>query len=70
MEKIKVLRPINVLVKETYLVENIDQETLEAVINYEIEVEDSEVLWDTMEEIGNCQIWNEDFSKQYYQNGV
>lgn len=65
MERIKVQRPINVWIEETYLVENIDRETLEAAINYEIEVEDSEVLWDTMEETGSCQIWNEDFSKQY-----
>ena len=58
MEKIYVQRKVEVWVEDIYRVEEINDETIEAAINYDLDVDDSEVLWDTQIDLGPVQVFD------------
>ena len=62
MHKIHVQRKIEVWVEDIYHVEDLSEETLEKAINNGLDYEESETLWDTMEELGSVQIYDEDWN--------
>ena len=62
MHKIYVQRKIEVWVEDIYHVEDLSEETLEKAINNGLDYEESETLWDTMEELGSVQIYDEDWN--------
>lgn len=62
MHKIYVQRKIEVWVEDIYHVEDLFEETLEKAINNGLDYEESETLWDTMEELGSVQIYDEDWN--------
>ena len=62
MHKIYVQRKIEVWVEDIYHVEDLSEETLEKAIDYGLDYEESETLWDTMEELGSVQIYDEDWN--------
>ena len=62
MEKIYVQRKVEVWVEDIYHVEDLSEETLEKAINNGLDYEESETLWDTMEELGSVQIYDEDWN--------
>ena len=59
MEKIYVQRKVEVQVEDIYMVEEINDETIEAAINYDIDVEDSDTLWETLIDLGPVEVYDE-----------
>lgn len=62
MHKIYVQREIKVWIEDIYHVEDLSEETLEKAINNGLDYEESETLWETMEELGSVQIYDEDWN--------
>lgn len=62
MEKIYVQRKVEVWVVDIYHVEDLSEETLEKAINYDLDYEESETLWDTIEELGPIEIYDENWN--------
>jgi hypothetical protein len=58
MEKIYVQRKVEVWVEDIYRVEEINDETIEAAINYDLDPDDSEVLWETQIDLGPVQVFD------------
>ena len=62
MYKIYVQRKVEVWVADIYHVEDLSEETLEKAINYDLDYEESETLWDTIEELGPIEIYDENWN--------
>lgn len=58
MEKIYVQRKVEVWVEDIYRVEEINDETIEAAINYDLDPDDSEVLWESQIDLGPVQVFD------------
>lgn len=58
MEKIYIQRKVEVWVEDIYRVEEINDETIEAAINYDLDPDDSEVLWETQIDLGPIQVFD------------
>lgn len=58
MEKIYVQRKIEVWVEDIYKVEEINDETIEAAINYELDLDSNDVLWDTQIDLGLTEVYD------------
>ena len=58
MEKIYVQRKVEVWVEDIYHVEDLSEETLEKAINYNLDPDDSDVLWETQIDLGPIQVFD------------
>ena len=58
MEKIYVQRKIEVWVEDVYHVEDLSEETLEKAINYDLDYEDCEVLWESQIDLGPVEVYD------------
>ena len=58
MEKIYVQRKVEVWVEDVYKVEEINDETIEAAINYDLDIYESYVLWDTQIDLGPVEVYD------------
>ena len=58
MDKIYVQRKIEVWIEEIYKVEEINDEIIESAINYNLDPDDSEVLWETQIDLGPVRVFN------------
>ena len=67
MEKIYVQRKVEVWIEDIYRVEEINDETIEAAINYELDVDSSDVLLDTQIDLGPIEVYdrNNNLLKSY-----
>lgn len=65
MEKIYVQRKVEVWVEDIYKVEEINDETIEAAINYDLDVDESETLWETQVDLGPVEVYDKNWSKIY-----
>lgn len=69
MKKIYVQRKVEVWVEDIYIVEEINDKTIEAAINYDIDVENSDTLWETLIDLGPVEVYDEHhkiiYSKKY-----
>ena len=65
MEKIYVQRKIEVWIEDIYRVEEINDEIIESAINYDLDPDDSEVLWETQVDLGPIEIYNKNWNKIY-----
>lgn len=59
MKKIYVQRKVEVWVEDIYMVEEINDKTIEAAINYDIDIEDSDTLWETLIDLGPVRVYDE-----------
>lgn len=59
MEKIYVQRKVEVWVEDIYMVEEVNDETIEAAINYDIDADDSDTLWETLVDLGPVEVYDE-----------
>ena len=57
--KIIVQRLVKVWIEEGYDVEDLSEDTLEDVIVYNKECYDTEVLWETQEDLGPIEIYDD-----------
>ena len=60
MAKLKVQRLIKVWIEDIYNIDEITQETIDAAIEYEIDSDDSDTLWDTMKELGSYEVLDDE----------
>lgn len=67
MEKICVQRKIEVWVEDFYTVEEINDETIEAAINYDLDADDSDVIWESQIDLGPVEVYNEQRKLIYSQ---
>ena len=65
MEKFYVQRKVEVWVEDIYKVEEINDETIEAAINYDLDPDDSEVLWETLVDLGPVEVYDKNRNKIY-----
>ena len=65
MEKIYVQRKVEVWVEDIYKVEEINDETIEAAINYDLDVDESETLWETQIDLGPVEVYDRNRNKIY-----
>ena len=65
MEKIYVQRKIEVWVEDVYRVEEINNDTIQDAINYDIDIDESEVLWETQIDLGPVEVYDEHRKKIY-----
>ena len=62
MEKLIVQRKIEVWTQDIYSVDEINNETIEAAINYNLDTDDSEVLWETQNDLGPIKIYDDNWN--------
>ena len=67
MEKIYVQRKIEVWVEDIYKVEEINDKIIESAINYDLDVDESETLWDTLIDLGPVEVYDH-HNKKIYSN--
>ena len=65
MEKLYVQRKIEVWVVDIYRVEEINDEIIESAIMYDLDPDDSDVLWETQIDLGPVEVYNEHRNKIY-----
>ena len=58
MEEICVQRKVEVWVEDIYKVEEINDETIEAAINYDLDPDFTETLWETQVDLGPIQVFD------------
>ena len=62
MHKIYVQRKVEVWVEDIYHVEYLSEETLEKAINYDLDYEDCDALWETQVDLGPVEIYDENWN--------
>lgn len=65
MEKIYVQRKVEVWVEDIYEVEEINDETIESAINYDLDPDESETLWETLVDLGPVEVYDRNRNKIY-----
>ncbi len=58
MDKIYVQRKVEVWIEDIYRVKEINDEVIESAINYNLDPDDSEVLWETQVDLGPVRVFN------------
>ena len=61
MNKIYVQRKVMVWVEDVYHVPDLSEETLEKAVQYDLDSEESDTLWDTLEDLGPVEIYDENW---------
>ena len=67
MEKICVQRKIEVWIEDIYRVEEINDEIIDSAINYDLDPDDSDVLWETQVDLGPVEVFDQ-HNKKIYSN--
>ena len=67
MEKICVQRKIEVWIEDIYRVEEINDEIIDLAINYDLDPDDSDVLWETQVDLGPVEVFDQ-HNKKLYSN--
>ena len=65
MEKIYVQRKVEVWIEEVYRVDEINDEIIELAINYDLDPDESDVLWETQVDLGPVEVFDEHRKKIY-----
>lgn len=67
MERICIQRKVEVWVEDFYVVEEANDETIKAAIDYDLDPDDSDVLWETQIDLGPVEVYNQ-HNKKIYSN--
>jgi len=59
MEKIYVQRKVEVWIEDIYRVDEINDEIIESAIKYDLDPDDSDVLWETQIDTGPVEVFDE-----------
>lgn len=62
MNKLIVQRKVEVWVEDVYDVEEINEEIIDKAINYDIDSSNSETLWETLEDLGPIEVYDENWN--------
>ena len=63
--KVRLQRKVEVWVEEVYDIDDINLETIENLINYENDCYEVDTLWETQEDLGPVEIYDEDWNVIY-----
>lgn len=69
MPKIIVQRRVDVWVVDTYEVEDLSEETIQDAINYNLDADESDTLWETLLDLGPVEVFDDKFNKIYTNEG-
>lgn len=61
--KIRVQRKVEVWVEDIYYIDDLSQ--IKDAINYDLDCEDSDTLWETLIDLGPIKVYNEDWKLLY-----
>ena len=67
MQKIYVQRKIEVWVEDSYTVDEITDESIQAAIDYDLDADNTEVLWESQEDLGLVEVYDQHY-EQIYSN--
>ena len=67
MEKIYIQRKVEVWIEDIYKVEEINDEIIDSAINYDLDPDDSDVLWETQVDLGPVEVFDQ-HNKKIYSN--
>lgn len=59
MEKIYIQRKVEVWIEDIYRVEEINDNIIQDAINYDLDPDDSEVLWESQIDLGPIEVYDE-----------
>ena len=65
MEKIYIQRKVEVWIEDIYYVEEINDNIIQDAIDYDLDPDDSDVLWETQIDLGPIEIYNKNRNKIY-----
>ena len=65
MQKIYVQRKIEVWIEDVYKVEEVNDNTIQDAINYDLDVDSSEVLWESQIDLGPVEVFDNSYEKLY-----
>lgn len=65
MEKIYIQRKVEVWIEDIYCVEEINDNIIQDAINYDLDPDDSDVLWETQIDLGPIEIYDKNRNKIY-----
>lgn len=65
MPKIIVQRKVNVWVADTYEVEDFSKESIQDAINYDLDADESDTLWETLIDSGPVEVFDDKFNRIY-----
>ena len=58
MERLYVQRKVEVWIEEVYKVEEINDDTINAAVNYDIDPDYTETLWETQTDLGPVEVYD------------
>jgi hypothetical protein len=67
MKKIYLQRKVEVWIEDIYRVEEINDEIIESAISYNLDPDDSDVLWETQVDLGPVEVFDQ-HNKKLYSN--
>lgn len=65
MPKIIVQRKVEVWVADTYEVEDFSEESIQDAINYDLDADESDTLWETLLDLGPVEVYDQHYKKIY-----
>lgn len=60
--KIRVQRLIEVWIEDSYEVEDTTEESIDKALNYELDADSTEVLWDSQEDLYPVKVYDEEYN--------
>ena len=63
--KLIVQRLVKVLIEDIYEVDKITEDIIDKAINYEIDASSSEPLWESQEDLGPIEVYDDDWNVLY-----
>ena len=69
MPKIIVQRRVDVWVADTYEVEDLSEKTIQDAIDYNLDADESDTLWETLQDLGPVEVFDDKFNKIYTNEG-
>ena len=61
----RIQRKVEVWIEDIYRVEEINDEIIESAINYNLDPDDSDVLWETQIDLGPVEVYDKNWNKIY-----
>ena len=69
MPKIVVQRKVEVWVADTYEVEDLSEKSIQDAIDYNLDADESDTLWETLIDLGPVEVFDDNFNKIYTNEG-
>lgn len=61
-KKLIIQRRVDVWIEDVYSVDELSEKNIDLALDYEIDPDSTEVLWDSMEELGEVEVYDEEYN--------